>query len=252
MGGRLAGVRGEGVATASGARFSTRFQSAAPTAASAVAGRLGDGTAVILLDLSRSATVYAVINCSILVTRNPQGQQYTFDEAFTGFGSGAGCPIIGSNGRHLVGYLAKADDRNHTFTVTQTVVDIGQRGLRAANGAATRLGTGLAVSFSIVQQSHTVTCGAGGRAHEPASRCAVAGVLVLPLPLDRGVRPGLERVKAVLRTAASRSGPGAGDQAERSRSVRALTARVAVMPPSTAISAPWTSSARSDGSHAAR
>lgn len=158
-----------GVETASGARFATSFTNSAPTSSTAVASRLGDGSAVILLDFSREAKLYAVADCAIVPVRNTQGQQYTFDEGFTGFGSGAGCPVIGSSGRHLVGYLAKPGGYGDGYIVTRTVINLSKGGTQALNGTVTTVGNGLPGSDPIVKTAQAVTCGAGDRATEPAS-----------------------------------------------------------------------------------
>jgi hypothetical protein len=161
---RLLGVR-----TATGARFSTVFSSASPVSASAVAGRLGDGSAVILLDLSRETKLYAVVNCTIVASRNTQGNQYTFDQGFTGYGTGAGCPSLGSSGRHLVGYLAKPNADGSRFRVTRTTISLGSHGAKASNAATVTLGRALRPNSAVVKLAQSVTCGTGARAFEPES-----------------------------------------------------------------------------------
>jgi hypothetical protein len=155
-----------GVRTASGAGFSVTFANAAPESADAVANTLYYGTAVILLDTGRSVELYAVTGCRIVQSLNPQGQQYTFDKGFTGFGSGVGCPAFGS-GRHLAGYLAVGGPKGAPFKVTRTLVGLADAGRRATNGAKTTLGTGLPANSPIVRQAQDVTCGTTGRALEP-------------------------------------------------------------------------------------
>ncbi len=158
-----------GVRTATGAGFSTTFSSAAPQSATAVAGRLGDGSAVILLDLSRETKLYAVVNCTIVASRNAQGDQYTFDQGFTGYGTGAGCPSLGSSGRHLVGYLAKPNSDGSRFRVVRTTISLSANGARAKNSTTTVLGRSLPSSSAVVKLAQSVTCGTGARAYEPES-----------------------------------------------------------------------------------
>jgi hypothetical protein len=156
-----------GVKTARGARFTTTFTSAAPQTATAVAGRMSSGAAVILLDTGRSVSLYAVVNCKIVPSINVKGTQYTFDKGFTGYGSGVGCPVVGST-RHLAGYLATASSDGSTFKVTRTVIDLSEGGAKAANGTTTTLGKALPASSSIVKIAQSVSCGASGQALEPA------------------------------------------------------------------------------------
>jgi hypothetical protein len=166
------GVKGNtrmlGVRTASGARFATSFTSATPTAA-AVAGRLADGSAIILLDFTQEAKLYAVVDCAIVQVRNAQGNQYTFDRGSNGFGSGVGCPVIGSLGQRLVGYLAEPGGFGDGYTVTRTTINLSKNGTRALNGTVKTVGTGLPASNSKVKTAQTVTCGTADRVREPAS-----------------------------------------------------------------------------------
>jgi hypothetical protein len=164
----VANQRTLGVRTASGANFSTSFSDAAPENATAVAGRLGDGSAVILLDFSRETKLYAVVDCRIVAAKNTQGQQYTFDEGFTGYGTGVGCPVIGST-RHLVGYLAEANPTGNTYTVTRTTISLSNGGAKAVNAGTSTLGSKLPASSQTVKLAQAVTCGTGHTAVEPVS-----------------------------------------------------------------------------------
>jgi hypothetical protein len=165
------GVKGNdrmlGVQTASGARFAISFTNALPTTAAALAGRLGDGTAIILLDFSREVRLYAVVDCAIVAVRNAQGKQYTFDEGITGFGTGVGCPVIGA-GRHLVGYLAKPGGSGGGYVVTRTTVNLSAGGTRALNGTVKTVAIGVPEGNSIVKKAKAVNC-TGKRALEPAA-----------------------------------------------------------------------------------
>ncbi|HST85938.1 MAG TPA: hypothetical protein VLL08_29640 [Kineosporiaceae bacterium] len=166
------GIKGNarmlGVQTASGARFAVSFTHAGKSTAAALAGRLGDGTAVILLDFSQEVKLYAVLDCAIVPVSNTQGKQYTFDEGVTGFGTGVGCPLIGAS-RHLVGFLAKPGGAGDGYIVTRTMVNLSEGGTRALNGTVKTLATGVPSSNPLVKKAQAVTCGAGKRALEPAA-----------------------------------------------------------------------------------
>ncbi|WP_127127016.1 hypothetical protein [Georgenia sp. SYP-B2076] len=146
-----------GVSTASGAVFSTEFSSGAPQAATALAQRLADGTVIILLNTGRAVPLYAVIDCAIVPTKNAQGQQYTFDLGFTGFGTGVGCADVGS-GRQLVGLNAVTHDNGATYDVTRTPIDLGDRGRTATNGTPAVVGTALPADDPAVSAARAVTC----------------------------------------------------------------------------------------------
>lgn len=159
-----------GVETASGARFSMRFSTEDDPdrrGSSMWADKLGDGTIVILLDTGFQVRLYAVVDCSIVVTRNVQGNQYTFDKGKLGYGTGVGCPAIGSSGRHLVGYLA--EESASGFSVSRTVITFSDGGRRATNGATTVLGNALPESNETVLRAQNVDCGDSNQADEQAS-----------------------------------------------------------------------------------
>jgi hypothetical protein len=155
-----------GVRTASGAGFSRAFQSAAPQGAGAIANTLADGSAIILLNTGRSAQLYTVTGCAIVPSLNAQGQQYTFDEGFTGYGTGVGCPDNGA-GRQLVGYQAKPNTAGTSFTVSRTTISLSSGGRKASNGSTVVLGTGLPSSSATVKLAQDVSCGSAPAALEP-------------------------------------------------------------------------------------
>jgi hypothetical protein len=103
-----------GVRTASGDTFST----AAPQPATAIGQRLGDGSAIILLNTGRSVQLYAVVGCQIVPTKNVQGKQYSFDLGFTGYGTGVKCVDAG-RGLQVAGMLADPGT-TQKYTVYQT------------------------------------------------------------------------------------------------------------------------------------
>ncbi|MFI7588527.1 hypothetical protein ACIB24_15770 [Spongisporangium articulatum] len=165
------GKRTLGVRTASGAGFSRTFTSAAPQTATALAARVGTGTgpgtdAVVLLDTGRSVALYAVVDCRLVESRNAQGEQYTFDRGFTGYGTGVGCPSVGGTPR-LAGYLAETDT-GASYRVTRTTVDLTAGGAKATNGEKTTLGTTLKPTSTDVVAATGVTCGKATPAHEPS------------------------------------------------------------------------------------
>ena len=158
----LADVRGQrllGVRTASGAVFSTAFTSAAPQRASAVGQALGPDLSIVLLDAGRSVPLYAVADCQLTPTQNPQGQQYTFDLGFTGFGTGVGCEPAHTGGQRWDLYGLLAHQAGAGWTVTGTRIDLGESGRTAHNGPSSDLVTGADGQAAAVQAARTVTCG---------------------------------------------------------------------------------------------
>jgi hypothetical protein len=163
----ISGRRTLGVRTASGAGFTRTFQSAAPQAAGALANRLSDGSAVILLDTGRAVPLYAVVGCKIIESVNAQGQQYSFDLGFTGYGTGVGCPLVGGN-RRLTGYntVVGTGGKNK---VTRTTIIMSGGGAKARNGSAVILGTSFTDDSGTVKIARSVTCGSAKMAGEPVS-----------------------------------------------------------------------------------
>jgi hypothetical protein len=114
-------ARAQGMTTATGATFSTTFTNATPQAASALGQKLQPaGPAIVLLNTGRSVELHTVVDCQLVPTRNQQGQQYTFDLGFTGYGTGVEC-IAGSDEEDLslVG-LNAVDIGGDRFRITQT------------------------------------------------------------------------------------------------------------------------------------
>jgi hypothetical protein len=146
-----------GVKTASGATFSTTFSSAAPQAATAIGQRLGDGSEIILLNTGRSVQLYAVVDCRIVVSKNAQGKQYSFDLGFTGYGTGVRCVDAG-RGLQVAGMLADPG-ANSTFTVYQTRIALSDSGREARNTARQTLAKEAAANSSVVKSAETVSCG---------------------------------------------------------------------------------------------
>lgn len=159
-------VRTLGVRTASGAVFSTDFTSAAPQAATAFGQVLGDGSAIVLLDTGRAVPLYAVVDCALVETQNEQGEQYTFDKGFTGYGTGVGCVDADDAGLALVGYLAETEGEETTVTTTQ--IELSDGGASASNGQET-VEKSLPSDDPLVTAASTVGCGDAEPVHEPES-----------------------------------------------------------------------------------
>ena len=140
-----------GVQTASGGTLSTDFNSASGSNARTVlvADVTGDGELVALADDGRSVRLYGLSDCSLVPEQNAQGEQYTFDLGFTGFGTGVGCADVDGNGtRDLVGLLADGT------SVTSTVVALD--GPRATNGASSTIADATPQQLDLASQ---VSCG---------------------------------------------------------------------------------------------
>jgi len=146
-----------GVRTASGAVLSMPFSNGAPFAAKAMGQRLADGSAIVLLDTGRSVAVYAVVGCELVATKNVQGEQYTFDLGFTGYGTGLGCADVGA-GLQLVGLNAAPVESGDAFDVTRTPVDLQDHGRSARNGTTEDVAKNVPDDDPAVQNARTVTC----------------------------------------------------------------------------------------------
>ncbi|MFI5956003.1 hypothetical protein [Cryptosporangium sp. NPDC051539] len=156
-----------GVRTATGATFSTTFNSAAPQAAAAVGQKLDPaGPSIVLLNLGRSVQLYDVIDCGLVPVKNAQGAQYTFDLGFTGYGTGVQCVPQGSR-YALAGLLAAPEKSGGGFRVTRTTITLSDYGRRARNGTSTVLARHAAVDSAVVKQAHAVTCGPAAPVTEP-------------------------------------------------------------------------------------
>ena len=152
------GQRTLGVTTASGATFSTTFQSAAPQAATALGQRLGgSGPGVVLLDTGRSVQLYTTAGCALVPTTDDRGRPWSFDLGFTGYGTGVGCADLG-HGLQLVGLLA-GDDGQGTSTVTRTPVELDDDGRTARGGAAEVVAERARSDDPVVAQARSVSCG---------------------------------------------------------------------------------------------
>lgn len=153
------GQRLFGITTASGATHSASFDSGAPFAATVAVNTVDQPYTVpiALVDLGRSVALFTLANCDVQPTVNAQGEQYTFDKGFTGYGTGVGCPLV-ADSRQLAGFNAVAAD-DGTYTVTQTLIYLDDDGTHATNGDEQTLGTGLAADDPLVVAAQQTSCG---------------------------------------------------------------------------------------------
>ncbi|GAB3248760.1 hypothetical protein [Kineosporia babensis] len=159
---RLLGVR-----TASGASFSTSFTAdqVEKASATAVANRLDDETAIILLATGYSAVLYAVVDCEIVPSLNVQGNQYKFDLGINGMGTGVACLKDGDD-LYLAGFNSTPDDIDNSDQVIRTRIDLGENGTKATNGQITDLGN-LDYDSPKYKNAYGVSCGDAETVLEP-------------------------------------------------------------------------------------
>lgn len=150
--------RALGVRTASGAVFSVQFSVGSPQAATALGERLGDGSAIVLLNTGRSAELYAVIGCELTPTMNADGEPYTFDLGFSGYGTGVGC-VDFDDGLQLVGLLAESDESGEKFTVSRTAIELADAGSSARNGETETVAADVGPDDPAVVSAQEVSCG---------------------------------------------------------------------------------------------
>ena len=152
--------RAFGITTASGATFSAPVESASPVPASAVVNVVaaGDGTApVALVDTGREVLLLSVADCAATPTQNAQGEPYTFDKGFTGFGTGVGCTEV-DGALRLAGLNAVSDDGS-SFTVSRTFVDLDAGARTATNGQTDTVAEGAAPDDPVVVTAQETSCG---------------------------------------------------------------------------------------------
>lgn len=144
-----------GIRTASGGVFSASINSGSPVARSVMfADVTGHGEIIALASDGRSVRLFAVSNCQLVPEKNLQGQQYTFDLGFTGFGTGVGCVDANGDGTtDLVG-LKYVPASNGEGTIQRTIVTLN--GPNARNGATD---TVTATNANMVDEAHSVSCG---------------------------------------------------------------------------------------------
>lgn len=151
--------RAFGITTASGATFSAPVDSASPQPASAVVAVVGaDPTPIALVDTGRSVALFALGGCAVTVTENEQGEPYTFDKGFTGYGTGVGC-VEESGALQLAGLNAVSEDDGTTFTVTRTAVELSRGGGLATNGESQVVAEGAGPNDPAVTTAQETSCG---------------------------------------------------------------------------------------------
>jgi hypothetical protein len=128
-----------GIRTASGRVFSIGYRVAEASELSAQAFVTADGNALILLSGSRQAYLFGIVNCAVVVTRNAEGDQYTFDNGFKDLDTGVGC-LSGSDQTLTLAGLraAKMGMSSGYYEVYRTAITIGERGRSASNGPITQ------------------------------------------------------------------------------------------------------------------
>ncbi|WP_426310015.1 hypothetical protein [Cellulosimicrobium sp. E-16] len=152
--------RAFGITTASGATFSAPIESASPVAASAIVQLVaaGDATApVALVDTGREVLLFSAADCAVTPTQNAQGEQYTFDKGFTGFGTGVGCTEVDGE-LHLAGLNAVSDDGT-SFTVSRTFVDLDTGAQTATNGEEETVAQDAGADDPVVTTAQETSCG---------------------------------------------------------------------------------------------
>jgi len=152
--------RAFGITTASGATFSAPVESASPVAASAIVQLVaaGDATAPIaLVDTGREVLLLSAADCALVPTQNAQGEPYTFDKGFTGFGTGVGCTQE-SGVLRLAGLDAVSDDGT-SFTVTRTFVDLDAGARNATNGDESTVAEDAGPDEAVVTTAQETSCG---------------------------------------------------------------------------------------------
>lgn len=172
-----------GVRTASGAVFSTAYTSASPQATTAVGQALDGSTSVVLLSDGRQVPLYAVVTgagegaCQLVASTNAQGQQYTFDLGFTGYGSGVACVPTAQGGSDLALYgllVVGGDVEGDLPGIQRTRIDLSDGGRQARNGPTDSPAElqGINPEGAQVAAARQVSCGDQGPATavtEPAS-----------------------------------------------------------------------------------
>lgn len=151
--------RAFGITTASGATFSTPIDSASPQPASALVAKVGpEQTPIALVDTGRSVALYVLSGCAVTATENAQGEPYTFEKGFTGYGTGVGCVEEGGALR-LAGLNAVSEDDGQTFEVTRTFVELSPDGDRAENGETEVVAEGAGPNDPAVTTAQETSCG---------------------------------------------------------------------------------------------
>ncbi len=160
-----------GITTASGATFTHPVDLAGPTGATAFALQPDeDGPADVLVSDGRAADLLAVQDCALVDVTDSDGQPWSFDLGFTGYGTGVGClDLDGDGARDLVGLnLAPSADQNADRTGTRTVIHV--EGTVATAGAEDVV-TVPATDQAGIDTAGAITCGdrtaAADGVHEP-------------------------------------------------------------------------------------
>ena len=147
---------GSGQVTTSGGRtFSAAINSGSPRPRQLLlADVTGKGELVALASDGRQVLLFAVSGCSFVPVQNAQGQQYTFDLGFTGYGTGVGCVDANVDGTtDLVG-LKYGPESQGEGTIQRTIVEL--TGPHARNGATDSVP---ASNATMADEAQSVSCG---------------------------------------------------------------------------------------------
>lgn len=144
-----------GVTTSGGRTVSAAINSGSPRPRQVlIADVTGKGELVAFASDGRQVLLFAVRGCSFVPVQNAQGQQYTFDLGFTGYGTGVGCVDANGDGTtDLVGlkYLPESQGEG---TIQRTIVELN--GPNARNGATD---TVPATNATMAEEAQSVSCG---------------------------------------------------------------------------------------------
>ncbi|WP_146211199.1 hypothetical protein [Quadrisphaera granulorum] len=136
-----------GVRTASGGVFSVTYTTGSPIPTTAIGQSLDPSTSIVLLSDGRQVPLYAVLTgsgvgaCRLVPSLNAQGQQYTFDLGFTGYGSGVACVPVSQGSSDpdaelaLYGLLVTGGQAEGDLPgITRTRIELTDGGRQARNG----------------------------------------------------------------------------------------------------------------------
>ena len=151
------GVVRIGITTASGATFSTLFDSPSPDPRSVLLARpVPGGPVVVLASDGRLTGLLTVAGCALRAVTDTHGTPYLFDVAdLRGGGTGVGCEGPG-NRVGLTGLNAVSTDGRY-YTIIRTFITV--TGTVARNGVSDTVHAMLPRDRAEVDTAHAVTCG---------------------------------------------------------------------------------------------
>ncbi|SFK37026.1 hypothetical protein [Geodermatophilus ruber] len=115
----------------------------------------GRGEVIALASDGRQVQLWAVSTCRLIPVQNAQGQQYTFDLGYSGYGTGVGCADADGDGtRDLLGLKLVTDSGGSPTSVERTIIALN--GPHAANGARSIVPAPTAAEAA---RAGSITCG---------------------------------------------------------------------------------------------